>query len=205
MAAIPNSRLVLASASPRRLDLLQRVGITPSDVVAANVDETPRKNEHPRDLAERLAIAKASAVASDPQGKGVFVLGADTVVACGRRILPKAETEDEARTCLEILSGRRHRVYGGFCLVTPTGTLNSRVVVTMVHMKTLTSVETADYIVSGDWHGKAGGYAIQGRAARFVQKINGSYPNVVGLPVHDVVNMLRGNGYPVDGVVSDES
>jgi septum formation protein len=191
----PGAALVLASASPRRRDLLAQVGIVPDIIQAAAVDETPEKDERPRALAMRLAEAKARAVAADhPHG---FVLGADTVVACGRRILPKPEDEAEARACLELLSGRRHTVYGGVALVCPDGSLRARVVETAVSVKRLQADEIADYLASGEWQGKAGGYAIQGRAARFVKAVSGSYPNVVGLPLFEVVGLLRGAGFPL--------
>ena len=196
----PGHRLVLASASPRRVDLLAQVGITPDAIIPADIDESPLKFEQPRQHASRLAEAKARAVAAMDGGKGAFVLAADTVVACGRRILPKATTEAEARQCLALLSGRRHRVYGGICVITPDGKVLNNVVLTAVHMKKLHIDEIADYLASGEWDGKAGGYAIQGRAARFIKQINGAYPNVVGLPVYEVVQMLRGCGYPLDGV-----
>jgi len=188
--------LVLASASPRRRDLLAQIGIVPAVIEAAEVDETPAKDERPRALALRLAEAKARAVAA--WHPGAFVLGADTVVACGRRILPKAEDEAEARACLALLSGRRHAVYGGVALVAPDGSVRSRVVETAVAFKRLEPGEIAGYLASGEWAGKAGGYAIQGRAARFVKAVSGSYPNVVGLPLYEVVGLLRGAGFPLD-------
>lgn len=202
MTAIPRNRLVLASASPRRADLLEQVGLIPDAVVSADIDETPLKFEKPRDLARRLATEKARAVAGSPETRDSFILAADTVVACGRRVLHKAESVDEAASCLALLSGRRHRVYGGVCLVTPTGKSVARVVMTAVHFKVLSDREVAWYLDGGEWRGKAGGYAIQGHAARFVKQINGSYPNVVGLPVYEVTRMLRGNDYPVDTAAS---
>ncbi len=198
MTSAPQHKLVLASASPRRADLLAQVGLSPHAIIAADIDETPAKFELPRVLAERLARAKATVVAGRKEAEGAYVLAADTVVACGRRILPKAGSEDEARACLKLLSGRRHRVYGGFALITPEGKVISQVVMTAVMMKKLHRDEIADYLASGEWDGKAGGYAIQGRAARFVKSINGSYTNVVGLPVYEVVQALRGNGFAVD-------
>ncbi len=188
-------RLVLASASPRRQELLAQIGIIPDTIDAAHIDETPRHRELPRVHAARLSLAKAQAVAT--RHPGCFVLGADTVVACGRRILPKASDRDEVRQCLAMLSGRRHRVYGGVCLVTPDGEILRRVVMTAVYFKRLSAQETAHYIASGEGCGKAGGYAIQGLAAAFIKKINGSYANVVGLAVHEVAAMLNGNGYPL--------
>jgi len=187
--------LVLASASPRRRDLLAQIGIIPSAIEAAEIDETPLKGERPRALALRLAETKARAVVE--RHPDAFVLGADTVVACGRRILPKPADEAEARACLRLLSGRRHVVLGGVALVCPDGTLRSRVVETAVAFKRLQEDEIKGYLASGEWQGKAGGYAIQGRAARFVKAVSGSYPNVVGLPLFEVVNLLRGAGYPL--------
>lgn len=185
--------LVLASASPRRLSLLQRIGYGPDDIDPADLDETPLKGELPRDHAARLAEAKAEAVAA--RHPGAFVLGADTVVALGRRILPKAEDEATARACLERLSGRRHKVYGGVAVIAPDGRRGRRVVVTTVEMKRLSRRELEAYLAGGEWHGKAGGYGIQGAAAAFVPRINGSYPNVVGLPLAETVTLLEGLGF----------
>jgi len=192
----PGPALVLASASPRRRDLLAQIGIAPAAVEAAGIDEAPLKDERPRALARRLAEAKAHAVAA--RHPGAYVLGADTVVACGRRILPKPEDENEARACLTLLSGRRHVVHGGVALVHPDGALRSRVVETTVAFKRLQADEVARYLAGGEWAGKAGGYAIQGRAAAFVKAISGSYPNVVGMPLFEVVGLLRGAGFPLD-------
>jgi septum formation protein len=183
--------LVLASASPRRVDLLAQVGVNPAAIRPADVDETPLKDEKPRELATRLALAKGQAVAS----AGEYTLSADTVVGVGRRILPKAETEAEARRCLDLLSGRRHRVYGGVTLIDPTGKVRQRLVTTDVRFKRLEQSEIADYLACGEWQGKAGGYAIQGRAAMFVAWIGGSYSNVVGLPLHETAGLLFGAGY----------
>jgi septum formation protein len=185
--------LVLASASPRRRDLLRQVGIEPDAVDPADVDETPRKQELPAPYARRLARAKARAVA--PRHPGSFILAADTVVAAGRRTLPKPPDTETARQCLELLSGGRHRVYGGVCVLAPDGRMAERVVVTQVKMKRLHADEIQRYLDSGDWHDKAGGYAIQGRAAAFIPWINGSYANVVGLPVVETLNLLEGLGY----------
>ncbi|MBK6895451.1 MAG: septum formation protein Maf [Alphaproteobacteria bacterium] len=187
--------MILASASPRRLDLLAQIGLSPAQVVPTEIDETPLKGELPRDLAQRLAVAKAEAALSSKESAGAFVLAADTVVACGRRILPKAETEAEARACLALLSGRRHHVYGGICLMTPEGARRIRLCDSVVKFKTLNDVETDTYIESGEWQGKAGGYAIQGRAAVFVSFLQGSYSNVVGLSLYDVQQLLAGNGF----------
>ena len=187
------ARLVLASASPRRRQLLEQVTLSPDLTAPADVDETPRKGELPRPHAARLAGEKAAAVA--PLHPDDFVLAADTVVGVGRRILPKTETEAEARRCLELLSGRRHRVFTGVTLVAPGGKVRHRTVETAVIFKRLGETELAAYLASGEWQGKAGGYAIQGLAAAFIRAINGSYTNVVGLPVFEVVSMLAGAGY----------
>jgi septum formation protein len=189
----PPPALVLASASPRRLDLLRQIGIEPDLVDPADVDERVRPRELPLDHARRLALAKAERVAA--RHAGCFVLAADTVVACGRRILPKAEDEATARRCLALLSGRQHRVIGGVVLIAPDGRRSARCVTTMVKFKRLSESETEAYLASGEWHGKAGGYAIQGRAAAFVAAINGSYSNVVGLPLYETQAMLAGLGH----------
>jgi septum formation protein len=185
--------LVLASASPRRLDLLAQIGIVPDIVDAADIDESPRKRELPPQHAARLAEAKAMRVAT--RHAGAFVLAADTVVAVGRRILPKAETEADARACLALLSGRRHRVLGGVVLIDPAGRVRRRLVRSDVAMKRLSDVEIAAYLASGEWHGKAGGYAIQGCAAAFVRAIHGSYSNIVGLPLFETASLLDGAGF----------
>jgi len=187
--------LVLASASPRRLDLLRQIGIVPDQVEPADIDETPRRGELPAGHVVRLAEAKARAVR--PRHPGAFILAADTAVACGRRILPKAEDEATARACLALLSGRRHRVYGGVALLTPAGDLAIRRVVSQVTFKRLSEAEVAVYLASGEWHGKAGGYAIQGHAAALIAWIAGSYSNVVGLPLYETAQLLAGRGYPV--------
>lgn len=184
--------LVLASASPRRLDLLRQIGIAPAHVDPAEVDETPRKAELPAPHAQRLAEEKARAVAARHPGR--FILAADTVVAAGRRILPKAEDERTARRCLDQLSGGRHRVHGGICVLTPDGRAVTRLVTTTVTFKRLDRREVDDYIASGEWHGKAGGYAIQGLAAMYVRQIIGSYSNVVGLSLYDAGQILTGLG-----------
>ncbi len=185
--------LILASASPRRLALLEQVGITPDEVIPADIDETPLKDEQPRALAIRLAREKAEAVANKHQEN--YILAADTVVACGRRILPKAETEGEAIKCLELLSGRKHRVYGGIALICPDGKKMKRISQTIVQFKRLSPSEITEYIESGEWQGKAGGYAIQGRATGLVKTLQGSYSNVVGLCLYDTMQMLNGAGY----------
>lgn len=193
------STLILASSSPRRLDLLRQVGIIPDRTVPPDIDETPAKGELPRPHAARLAGAKAEAVAAQLDPGAGYVLAADTVVACGRRILPKTETETQARRCLDLLSGRRHRVHGAVCVLAPDGRRGARVVTTMVEFKRLTGAEIAAYLASGEWHGKAGGYAIQGKAAAFVPTINGSYPNIVGLPLVETLALLVGLGWRMPG------
>ena len=185
--------LILASASPRRLDLLAQIGITPDEVVPADIDETPARGELPRPHAQRLAQDKCRAVAA--RHPDAFVLAADTVVAAGRRILPKAEDEATARRCLALLAGRNHRVFTGIALSAPGGTVSARVIEARVRMKRLSQAETDAYIKSGEWHGKAGGYAIQGRAAAFIPAITGSYSGVVGLPLAETLDLLRGAGY----------
>ena len=185
-------RVILASASPRRQDLLAQVGITPAAVVPADIDETPRRGEQPRALAMRLAAEKATAVAR-AYGDD-FVLAADTVVACGRRSLPKPADAAEARRCLGLLSGRRHRVIGGVALVCPGGRTVVRAAVTAVQFKRLSRDEIDLYLASGEWRDKAGGYAIQGLAALFVTAINGDYNNVVGLPLALTAGLLQGAG-----------
>jgi len=189
------SRLILASTSPRRLELLRQIGVEPDRIEAPDVDETPIPRELPRQHAARLAESKARAVAEKIGLGDGFILAADTVVACGRRILPKPELEAEAARCLALLSGRRHRVHGGICVLAPDGRRSLRVVVTTVTMKRLTADERLDYLVSGEWRGKAGGYAIQGRAAALIPAINGSYSNIVGLPLTEALAMLTGLGW----------
>ncbi len=185
--------LILASASPRRRDLLAQIGIVPDRIVPADIDEALLKDEVPEHHAKRLAIEKAWAgAAANP---GCYVLGADTVVALGRRILPKAEDEATARRCLEALSGRRHRVVGGVCLIAPDGAQRVRVVTSIVAFNRLADADIRGYLASGEWRGKAGGYAIQGRAAAYIRFISGSYSNVVGLPLFETYNLLAGAGY----------
>jgi septum formation protein len=180
--------LVLASASPRRLDLLRQIGLEPDAVDPANADETPRPRETPRAYALRMAEAKLAAVM--PRHPQAIVLAADSVVAVGRRILPKAETEAEARDCLARLSGRRHKVLGGIAIGS-VGKVRTRLVETAVRFKRLEKAEIEAYMQSGEWQGKAGGYAIQGRAASFVAFISGSYSNVVGLPLFETAALLK--------------
>ncbi len=193
----PAQRFVLASASPRRLALLAQIGVVPDAVDAADIDERPRKGELPATHAARLADAKAARVA--PRHEGAFVLAADTVVAAGRRILPKADDEATARRCLALLSGRRHRVWGGVVLVDPVGRARRRLVRSDVVMKRLSAAEIAAYLASGEWRGKAGGYAVQGRAASFVRAIHGSYSNIVGLPLFETAALLAGAGFRGSG------
>lgn len=193
MTATTHKPLILASASPRRLQLLEQINVTPSQVIPADIDESPLKQELPRDHAQRLACEKARAITALHNES--FVLAADTVVACGRRILPKAETEQQARACLKLISGRRHHVYGGICIITDTGKEITRLCDTVVKFKTLTNNEIETYIQSGEWEGKAGGYAIQGLAASYISFIQGSYSNVVGLSLYDIMQIFRGNQF----------
>lgn len=186
-------RLVLASASPRRLDLLAQIGVTPDFVEAAEIDETPLPNETPRLLANRLACAKAGKVAV--VHPDVYVLAADTVVAVGRRILPKAANAQEVRVCLTLLSGRAHKVLTAVAVQAPGGRIATRLVETRLHLKRLTSVEIEAYAQGGEGVGKAGGYGIQGHAGAFVMAIEGSYPAVVGLPLYETLSLLTGLGY----------
>ncbi len=182
---------ILASASPRRLQLLKQAGITPEHIIPADIDETPHKSELPQHYALRIAQEKAAVISR--KYPDAVVLAADTVVAAGRRILPKAEDEKTARTCLELLSGRRHRVYTGVCLVVPSplqGEVKTHVEMTQVRFNRLSRKDIDNYIQSGEWQGKAGGYAIQGVAETFIPWINGSYSNVVGLPVEKTCTML---------------
>lgn len=190
--------LVLASASPRRLELLAQLGLRPDKIVAPDVDETPQRHEQPRAYARRIARAKALAV-SETLSDGV-ILAADTVVVAGRRILPKAETEDQARACLSLLSGRRHRVMTAIAVLAPgggDGTMRERLVETIVTFARLSAGDIEAYIAGGEWRGKAGGYAIQGEAARFVRFLAGSYSGVVGLPLHETAQLLQGLAGPV--------
>ena len=186
-------KLVLASASPRRRELVARLGIEPMQVVGADIDETPRKGELPRDYAVRMAREKAEA-AADPEA---FVLAGDTVVAAGRRILPKAEDEATARTCLELLSGRRHRVLSAIALRAPDGTIRERLSETQVRFKRLSREEIDAYLAGGEWHGKAGGYAIQGSAEGLIAWIAGSHSGVVGLPLFETRAVLKAAGFAV--------
>ncbi|WP_075214997.1 Maf family nucleotide pyrophosphatase [Mongoliimonas terrestris] len=192
--------LVLASGSPRRVSLLAQVGIAPDRLMPADIDESPDKRELPRSLARRLARTKAEVAANraepDPSGAPLLVLAADTVVSVGRRILPKAETFAEAEDCLALLSGRTHRVFTAVCLVGPRG-VREKLVDTRVRFKRLSTAEMDAYLASGEWQGKAGGYAIQGRAGAFVVRLIGSYHAVVGLPLFETTALLDSAGYPV--------
>ncbi|MEG6508601.1 Maf-like protein [Methyloligella sp. 2.7D] len=193
--------MVLASASPRRLQLLEQAGITPDALRPASVDETPKRGEAPRHLVRRLARAKAEAIQkalkSEAEYGNAFILAADTVVAVGKRILGKPEREADAIRCLELLSGRAHRVYTAICMVTPSGKIRERVVETRVRFRRLSSDDITAFIAAGEWRGKAGGYAVQGIAGSFVVKMVGSYTSVVGLPLYESVNLLAGEGFPV--------
>ncbi|MDZ4790176.1 MAG: Maf-like protein [Hyphomicrobiales bacterium] len=193
--------LVLASASPRRLALLEQIGVEPTALRPASIDETPKKGERPRILAQRLARTKALAARErlerEPDLRDAFVLAADTVVSVGQQVLDKPEYLNDAAASLQILSGRSHRVYSAVCLVTPQGNVRMRTVETRVRFKRLSREEMDSYLASGEWRGKAGGYAIQGIAGAFIEKIVGSYTNVVGLPLIEVVNLLAGEGFPI--------
>ena len=198
---IGRPKLVLASGSPRRLGLLNQAGLEPDSLEPVEIDESPERGELPRTLAVRLAREKAEAsivrVRNKPEIKDAYVLAADTVVAVGRRILPKPEMLEEAAACLRLLSGRTHRVYTGVCLVTPRDALRTRLVETRVRFKRLSNEDLESYLASGEWRGKAGGYAIQGLAGSFVTKIVGSYTNVVGLPLYETTTLLAGEGFPI--------
>ncbi len=194
-------RLALASASPRRLALLQQMGVEPDGLLPAELDETPHRSESPRALAVRLANEKAragaKAAALQEDLRGAFIVAADTVVAVGRRILPKCELAEEAGACMRLLSGRNHRVFTAVTLITPKGAERRRLVDTRVRFKRLSSAEIEGYLASGEWRGKAGGYAIQGLAGAFVVKLVGSYSGVVGLPLYETAQLLSGEGYPI--------
>ena len=197
----PRPKLVLASASPRRVTLLAQVGIEPDALRPSSIEEAPGKGEMPRSLVTRLARAKAEEardqIANDREFADAYVIAADTIVAVGRRILMKPRFVEEAVACLELLSGRAHRVLTGVCLITPTDQVRLKIVDTRVRFKRLSKSEIEAYIGSREWRDKAGGYAIQGLAGAFVQRIDGSYTNVVGLPLAEIVNMLVGEGFPI--------
>lgn len=194
-------KLILASGSPRRVELLHQAGIAVARLMPMDIDETPQRSEHPRTLARRLAHEKAEAarkaLAGDPVAVDVYILAADTVVAVGRRIVGKAEYVDEASAALNLLSGRSHAVHTGICLITPDGKVRQKVAETKVRFKRLSVKEIEHYIASGQWRGKAGAYGIQGIAGCFVQKLSGSYTNVVGLPLFETTALLAGEGFDV--------
>lgn len=194
-------KLVLASASPRRLALLEQVGLKPDLLMPADIDETPLKRETPRRLAIRLANEKAEAAGDAPLvkklGAKTFILAADTVVGLGRRILPKPETPEEAEACLWLLSGRSHWVYSAVTLLAPGGRSWRRCSETKVRFKRFSREDIETYLKSGEWRGKAGGYAVQGRAESFVRTLSGSHSGVVGLPLYETIHLLQGAGYPV--------
>ena len=198
---VDKPRLFLASGSPRRLELLQQIGVKPDRLLPTEIDESSQKSEIPKNLAQRLAREKATSAhessKTDKEFTGGIFLAADTVVAVGRRILPKAETKEVAEDCLKLLSGRNHRVYTGVCLISQNGKISSRLVETRVRFTRLSGDQIKNYIASEECIGKAGGYAIQGIAGRFVIKIIGSYSNVVGLPLYETANLLEGVGYPI--------
>lgn len=194
-------KLILASGSPRRLELLNQVGIQPARLMPMDIDETPVRLEHPRTLCRRLSLEKAKAAYATIKGElawnGAYVLGSDTVVAVGRRIVGKAEYVEDASAALHLLSGRSHWVYTGICLITPGGKVRQKVAETKVRFKRLSTSEIDNYIASGQWRGKAGAYGIQGIAGCFVQKLTGSYSNVVGLPLYETTSLLAGEGFDV--------
>jgi septum formation protein len=189
-------RLILASASPRRRDLLGQIGVSPDAVDPADIDETPLKAELPAHYAARVAADKGALVAQ--RHPGALVLSGDTVVAAGRRILPKTESEDDARQCLDLLSGRRHRVLSAITLIDPQGKARHRLSTNIVTFKRLDRAEIDAYIASEEWHGKAGGYAIQGRAAGLIRAIQGSHSAIMGLPLYETRALLKAAGYLVD-------
>ena len=201
MLMVGRTKLILASGSPRRLSLINQVGITPDHLLPADIDELPLKGELPRACANRLARVKVETalahVRRDEDLKGSYILAADTVVAVGRRILPKAELVDDASQCLRLLSGRNHKVYTAVCLVTPKEGFRQRMVETRVRFKRLSEQDLDTYLASGQWRGKAGGYAAQGIAGSFIVKLVGSYTNVVGLPLYETVTLLAGEGFPI--------
>jgi septum formation protein len=198
---IGRPKLVLASGSPRRLQLLNQAGIEPDTLLPVEIDETPERGELPRTLAVRLARDKALTALprarAQEEFKTAYLIAADTVVAVGRRILPKPDLLEDAAACLRLLSGRAHRVYSGICVVTPRDAVRTRLVETRVRFKRLSNEDIDSYLASGEWRGKAGGYAIQGIAGTFVVKLVGSYTSVVGLPLYETVTLLAGESYPV--------
>src|SRR5436305_1094295 len=198
---IGRPKLVLASGSPRRVQLINQVGIEPDSLRPTDIDETPQRGELTSDCANRLARANAEAalalVRVDDELQGSYILSADTVVAVGRRILPKAELLDEAAQCLRLLSGRNHRVHTAVCLVTPKEAFRQRLVETKVRFKRLSEEDIEAYLASGEWRGKAGGYAAQGIAGGFIVKIVGSYSGIIGLPLYETTTLLMGEGFPI--------
>ncbi len=198
---IERPKLVLASGSPRRLALLGQISLVPDAVMTTDLDETPKRGEFPAKLAFRLARKKAEAiierVRAEEKISSAYILGADTVVAVGRRILPKPDLREDAAAGLKLLSGRTHRVYSGVCLITPDNSIKTRLVESRVTFKRLSPEEVEAYLASGEWRGKAGGYAIQGLAGSFVLKLTGSYPNVVGMPLFETAALLAGTGFPI--------
>lgn len=201
MKTLMSHPLVLASASPRRIELLAQIGIEPAFLQPADINETPQRLEHPRSLAKRLSFQKAEKakekLQNDAEYKSAFILAADTVVGVGRQILPKAESEDVALDCLRLLSGRAHKVFTGVCLITPKGSVRQTLVESRVRFDRLSRRQMDAYISSGEWRGKAGGYAIQGLAGSFIVKLVGSYSNIVGLPLHETQALLEGEKFPV--------
>ncbi len=194
-----SSILILASGSPRRLALLEQIGIVPDLLYPTHIDETPKNREQPRSLAKRLGQAKARAAYSALRDEGktgnAVILAADTVVAVGRRVLPKPETVDEAADCLSLLSGRNHRVFTSVCIVTPEGRVRQKITDTRLRFKRLSKDEFENYLACGEWRGKAGGYGVQGRAGCFVIRLVGSYTGVVGLPLYETAGLLQSAGY----------
>lgn len=196
MTGIPE--LILASSSPRRVELLSLIGVTPSRIIPADIDETPLKGELPKQLAVRLAKSKAQKIAAE--NPGAIVLGADTVVACGRSDLGKPENADDARRMLSLLSGRRHKVFGGLCVIDASGKIRTRLCETIVAFRNLSTDDIERYIASNDWQGKAGAYALQGLAATYVRFLSGAaHSNVIGLSIYDTAQMLETAGYPMHG------
>lgn len=189
----PRYQFILASQSPRRKQLLDDVGIFSDNIIAADIDEAPERNELPATYVLRMAREKARAVSERHGDK--FILSADTAVVCGRRILPKAETIEEASHCLDLLSGRSHRVYGGICLYAPDGEYRTKLSVSRAKFRQLSSADKRAYLQSREWHGKAGGYAIQGRAGLYIRQVTGSYSNIVGLDIHKVAGLLLSRGF----------
>ena len=186
-------KFILASSSPQRKKLLETIGITPDDIVPANIDETPKKNEKPKDFALRMSKEKALSVAKNNLNS--FILSGDTIVAAGRRIIGKPSSKDEAKKILKLLSGRRHRVLSAFTLIKPDCSEITKVVVSRVKFARLSDKDINEYLDTNEWQGKAGGYAIQGRASAFVPWISGSYTGVMGFPMNEIKNVLESSGW----------